>query len=58
MLFKKSLLQELVSTAIGAFLILLGIVVAQRVAYYIGVAAKGSLASDAINTARSALEAP
>lgn len=50
MLFKKSLLHELVSTAIGAFLILLGIVIAQRVAYYIGVAAKGSLASDAINT--------
>lgn len=31
-------------------MVLLGIVVAQRVAYYIGVAAKGSLASDAINT--------
>lgn len=50
MLFKRSLLHELVSTAIGAFLILLGIVLAQRIAYYIGIAAKGSLASDAINT--------
>ncbi|HZV97592.1 MAG TPA: LPS export ABC transporter permease LptF [Methylophilaceae bacterium] len=50
MLFKRSLLHELVSTAIGAFLVLLGIVVAQRVAYYIGLAAKGNLASDAINT--------
>lgn len=50
MLFKRSLLHELVSTAIGAFLILLGIVIAQRVSYYIGVAANGRLASDAINT--------
>ncbi|CAG0985043.1 Lipopolysaccharide export system permease protein LptF [Methylophilaceae bacterium] len=50
MLFKRSLLQELVATAIGAFLILVGIVIAQRVAYYIGVAASGSLASDAIKT--------
>lgn len=49
MLFKRSLLQELVTTAIGGFLILFGIVIAQRVAYYIGIAAKGSLASDAIN---------
>ena len=50
MLFKRSLLQELVSSAIGAFVILVGIVIAQRVAYYIGVAASGTLASDAINT--------
>jgi len=50
LLFKRSLLQELVSTAIGAFLVLFGIVIAQRVAYYIGIAARGSLASDAINT--------
>lgn len=50
MLFKRSLQRELVTTAIGAFIVLLGIVLAQRVAYYIGVAAKGSLASDAINT--------
>ncbi len=50
MLFKRSLLQELVTTAAGAFLILVGIVIAQRVAYYIGIAASGSLASDAIKT--------
>jgi len=50
MLFKRSLLQELASTAAGAFLVLVGIVVAQRAAFYIGIAAKGSLASDAINT--------
>ena len=48
--FKRSLLQELVSSAIGAFAILVGIVIAQRVAYYIGIAAAGALASDAINT--------
>jgi lipopolysaccharide export system permease protein len=50
MLFRRSLLQELVTTAAGALLILTGIVIAQRVAYYIGVAASGSLASDAIKT--------
>ncbi|OAM51754.1 LPS export ABC transporter permease LptF [Methylovorus sp. MM2] len=50
LLFKRSLLQELVTTAIGAFMVLFGIVIAQRVAYYIGIAARGSLASDAINT--------
>lgn len=50
MLFKRSLLQELVSSAIAAFTILVGVVIAQRVAYYIGVAASGNLASDAINT--------
>jgi len=43
-------MQELVMTAAGAFLILVGIVIAQRVAYYIGIAAGGSLASDAIKT--------
>lgn len=50
MLFKKSLTRELIGTAVAAFLVLIGIVIAQRVAYYIGIAAKGSLASDAINT--------
>mgnify|MGYP001195730067 CR=1 FL=1 len=50
MLFKRSLLQELVSSAIGTFTILVGIVIAQRVAYYIAKAAAGGLASDAINT--------
>lgn len=50
MLFKRSLLQELVNTAASAFLVLFGIVVAQRIAYYIGLAAKGKMASDVINT--------
>ncbi|HWV62168.1 MAG TPA: LptF/LptG family permease, partial [Oxalicibacterium sp.] len=49
MLFKRSLLNELSITAVGGFMVLFGIVIAQRVAYYIGIAAKGSLASDAIN---------
>lgn len=50
MLFKRSLIQELISTAIGAFLILLGIVIAQRAGYLIGLAAKGILPNDAITT--------
>ncbi len=50
MLFKRSLLQELVGSAIAGFIILIGIFIAQRVAYYIGIAAAGNLASDAINT--------
>ena len=50
MLFKRSLLQELAATAIAAFLVLQGIVVAQRLTYYLGVAAKGDLASNAITT--------
>ncbi len=49
MLFKRSLLQELYATALGTFLVLVGIVIAQRIAYYLGFAARGSLASDAIN---------
>ncbi len=49
MIFKKSLLQELFSTAFATFLVLVGIVIAQRIAYYLGFAARGSLASDAIN---------
>ena len=49
MIFKKSLLQELFSTAFGTFMVLVGIVLAQRIAYYLGYAARGSLASDAIN---------
>lgn len=50
MLFRRSLLQELISTASGAFLILLGIVVAQRAGYLIRLAAKGILPNDAITT--------
>ena len=50
MLFRRSLLQELVSTATGAFLILVGIVIAQRAGYLIQLAAKGILPNDAITT--------
>lgn len=48
MIFKRSLLQELFSTAFATFVVLVGIVLAQRIAYYLGFAARGSLASDAI----------
>lgn len=50
MLFRHSLLKELISTAAGAFLILLGIVIAQRAGYLIQLASKGMLPSDAITT--------
>ena len=50
MLFRRSLLQELISTAAGAFLILVGIVIAQRAGYLIQLAAKGILPNDAITT--------
>ena len=50
MLFRRSLLQELISTAAGAFLILVGIVVAQRAGNLIRLAAKGILPNDAITT--------
>lgn len=50
MLFRRSLLQELTSTAAGAFLILVGIVIAQRTGYLIQLAAKGILPNDAITT--------
>lgn len=50
LLFKRSLLQELISTASGAFLILLGIVIAQRAGHLIRLAAKGFLPNDAITT--------
>jgi len=48
MIFKRSLLQELFTTAIATLLVLVGIVLAQRIAYYLGFAARGSLATDAI----------
>ena len=50
MLFRRSLLQELISTASGAFLILVGIVIAQRAGYLVQLAAKGALPNDAITT--------
>jgi lipopolysaccharide export system permease protein len=43
------LTQELYATALATFFTLVGIVLAQRVAYYLGQAARGNLASDAIN---------
>jgi len=49
MIFKRSLLQELFSTALAALVVLIGIVLAQRMAYYLGIAARGDMASDAIN---------
>lgn len=49
MIFKRSLLQELFSTALAMLVVLVGIVIAQRMAYYLGVAARGGVASDAIN---------
>ncbi len=50
MLFRRSLLQELISATVGAFLILLGIVIAQRAGYLIRLAAKGVLPNDALGT--------
>lgn len=50
MLFRRALLQELVVTATGAFVILAGIVVAQRTGFLIRLAAKGALPNDAIAT--------
>lgn len=48
MIFKRSLLREMAGTALTSFAVLLGIVLAQRVAFYLGFAARGSLASEAI----------
>lgn len=50
MLFRQSLIKELISTAAGAFLILIGIVVAQRAGNLVRLAAKGILPNDAITT--------
>ncbi len=50
MIFKRSLQYELLQTATAAFLVLFGVVIAQRTAYYIGVASSGRIGSDAINT--------
>jgi len=48
MIFNKSLTHELYTTALSSFVVLMGIMVAQRVTYYLGFAARGSVASDAI----------
>lgn len=50
MLFRQSLIKELISTAAGAFLILIGIVIAQRAGNLVRLAAKGILPNDAITT--------
>lgn len=50
MLFRRSLLQELIATASGAFLILIGIVIAQRAGHLVKLASKGILPNDAITT--------
>jgi lipopolysaccharide export system permease protein len=49
-IFKKSLSHELISTAGGVFVILIGIVIAQRAGNLIRLAAKGILPNDAIDT--------
>ncbi|WP_047540907.1 LPS export ABC transporter permease LptF [Methylotenera versatilis] len=49
-IFKKSLSNELISTAGGLFLILMGIVIAQRAGYLVRSAAKGWIPNDAITT--------
>ena len=50
MLFRRSLLHELIITAAGALLILLGIVIAQRAGYLLQLAANGAIPNDAITT--------
>lgn len=49
-IFKKSLSHELVFTATALFLILIGIVVAQRAGFLVGKAAKGWIPNDALTT--------
>lgn len=49
-IFKKSLSHELVITAGALFLILIGIVLAQRAGFLVGSAAKGKIPNDAITT--------
>ncbi len=48
MLFRRSLMQELASNMVGAFLILFGIIIAQRTGFLIKMAANGDLPNDAI----------
>lgn len=49
-LFNKSLSQELISTASATFLVLIGIVIAQRAGFLVRIAAKGWIPNDAITT--------
>ena len=50
MIFRQSILKELVKTSILVFTVILGIFFAQRITYYIGVVASGGFPSDSINT--------
>jgi len=50
MLFKRSLIKELIATASSVLLVLVGVVIAQRAGYLIQLAAKGILPNDAIST--------
>lgn len=50
MLFRRSLLHELITTAVGSLLILVSIVIAQRAGYLLQLAANGALPNDAITT--------
>lgn len=50
MLFKRSLIKELIATASIVLLVLVGVVIAQRAGYLIQLAAKGILPNDAIST--------
>jgi len=49
-IFNKSLTSELIATAGATFMILVGIVVAQRAGYLVRIAAKGWIPNDAITT--------
>ena len=49
-IFKRSLTHELINTASGVFLILMGIVIAQRAGFLVRSAAKGWIPNDAITT--------
>ena len=49
-IFKKSLTHELINTASGIFLILVGIVIAQRAGFLVRIAAQGWIPNDAITT--------
>jgi len=49
-IFKKSLSHELIFTATALFVILIGIVVAQRAGFLVGKAAKGWIPNDALTT--------
>jgi len=49
MLFKRSLIHELATNLMGALLVLIGIVCAQRLTYLVGLAASGKIPSNTID---------